>query len=1077
MVFLELYRIMRIYFLLTLVLFQISSFAQVIPGPEVDYRSNDNPYYWKWRKPEAGYWQQDVHYQIKAKLDDSTGIIDAQEYSLTYWNNSPNDLNELFFHLYQNAFTPGSYYHDLNEHNHVQVKFGQYEAKGLGTTIEDLRVNGRQVDTIQDNTVLKVLLSEPLKSGDSLVVTMRFKTYFDTGSMRRRMKTFESFDNKHFDGVHWYPTIAVYDAHAGWNTDQHLDKEFYNNFGQFDIWLTLPQEYIVEATGYLMNENEVYPDSLKAKLKLSNFFDRKPGTPASVITPKVAGKYKTWYFKAINVHNFAFTADPDYRIEEINWQGIKVIALVEEPNAPGWRGAAEFTRKVIEVYSNDFGMYIWPKIIVADAKDGMEYPMLTLDNGTYPSNQYLLAHEVGHMWFYGMLGSNETYRASMDEGFTQFLTIWSMDKITGESRQRIGRSKYVTKYLEPSISRQERLYYPYLNHVHTATDEPLNTHSSGFNGAIRHGGNYGLVYYKTGTMLYNLRYVLGDKLFQEAMMHYVEKWKMAHPYPEDFRKAIIEFTGADLNWFFDQWMETTKFIDYGIKRVKHISDSTYAITFTRKGRMQMPLDFSVRNDKVETFNFIIPNTWFAKQTDATVLPKWYGWDLLQPEYTAIITIPGKIRSVEIDPDHYLADIDLRNNKVGEGGIKELGFDSRVPNMPQWTKQKNYHRPDVWYNNFDGLQLGWHLEGNYLKFSEYTVSAWVNTGLLQNDINKEIKNEHQWIAFSYNYRSSLFRKWKGLSWYHSGSYNASILNMQLGMEKEFRKQDDRNPEYTTIYSFAKYLYNDDNYQTYLLYPNHWGQSGGSVSDYLNATLNLGVTRHYNYEIGNGILDLSIRAPFVGSDYNYSRISLNSINSFAVKRFDFRSRVFAQWGMGNIPLESQLYLAGASPEELVENKFFRANAFVPNAWTGYGAKTNHFQYGGGLNLRGYAGYLATQSENNQLVYTYNGTSGASYNLEMDFDRFVKIKPKKGLKNLHIDTYLFTDLGLIGFKNANATNWSKFRMDAGVGTALTIKFSYFNLNPLVLRFDMPLFLNAPPAAEDYFQLRYVFSINRAF
>lgn len=428
-------------------------------------------------------------------------------------------------------------------------------------------------------------------------------------------------------------------------------------------------------------------------------------------------------------------------------------------------------------------------------------------------------------------------------------------------------------------------------------------------------------------------------------------------------------------------------------------------------------------------------------------------------------------------DHYLADIDLRNNKVGEGGIKELGFDSRVPNMPQWTKQKNYHRPDVWYNNFDGLQLGWHLEGDYLKFSEYEVSAWVNTGLLQNEIPDAIKNDHQWVAFAYKYRSSLFRKWKGLSWYHSGSYNASILNMQLGIEKEFRKQDDRNPEYTTIYSFVKYLYNDDNYQTYLLYPNQWGQEGRAASDYLNATSNLGITRHYKYEKGNGIFDLNLRAPFIGSDYNYSRVSLNSINSFAVKKLDFRSRVFAQWGVGNMPLESQLYLAGASPEELVDNKFFRAKAIVPNDWTGYGMQTNHFQYGGGLNLRGYAGYLATDKDGNQIVYNYKGNSGAAWNLEMDFDRFVKIKPKKGLKNLHLDTYLFTDLGLIAFENQNTTNWSKFRMDAGIGTALTLKFSYFNLKPLVLRFDMPLFLNSPPAEEDYFQMRYVFSINRAF
>lgn len=119
------------------------------------------------------------------------------------------------------------------------------------------------------------------------------------------------------------------------------------------------------------------------------------------------------------------------------WNGIRVVAIAQEPNAAGWQLSAYFTANVIKVYSQDFGMYAWPKIVVADAKDGMEYSMLTLDNGTYPQHQNLLAHEVGHMWFYGMVGTNETYRAMMDEGFTQFLTVWAMDKIVGEKEPEL----------------------------------------------------------------------------------------------------------------------------------------------------------------------------------------------------------------------------------------------------------------------------------------------------------------------------------------------------------------------------------------------------------------------------------------------------------------------------------------------------------------------------------------------------------------------------------------------------------------------------------------------------------------
>src|SRR5207249_843327 len=148
------------------------------------------------------------------------------------------------------------------------------------------------------------------------------------------------------------------------------------------------------------------------------------------------------------------------------------------------------------------------------------------------------------------------------------------------------------------------------------------------------------VYTKTATMLYNLQYVLGDELFQESMKHYFEKWKMCHPYFEDFRAAIIEYSHADLNWFFDEWLETNKNIDYAIKSVrKGKNKNEYIIRFLRKGRMQMPIDFTVFSIDNKSYNFHIPNTWFVKKTNATVLPKWFGWDKLQPSYKAHVIIP------------------------------------------------------------------------------------------------------------------------------------------------------------------------------------------------------------------------------------------------------------------------------------------------------------------------------------------------------------------------------------------------------------------------------------------------------
>ncbi|HEY8402526.1 MAG TPA: M1 family metallopeptidase, partial [Cytophagaceae bacterium] len=823
---------MRITFALILVILT----SQLVVGQRdkehlVNFRSKENPHYWKNKLPRPGYWQQDVHYEIKATIDDSTDIIIGDSYKLTYYNNSPDTLKELYFHLFQNAFQPGSYYHSLNIENDVPVKFGKYEAQGLGTVVEDMRVNGQRVTTQLDNTILKVILNEVLAPNDSLVVTCQFKTYFDDGSMRRRMDLFESWGYKHYNGVHWYPAITVYDEKFGWTTDQHLDKEFYNNFGQFDIELTFPQEYIVEATGVLVNREEVMPDSLRAKLDMKNFADKPFKEAPSVIIPREKGKTKTWKYHAINVHNFAFTADPTYRIDEVDWNGIKVIALAQEPHASKWQLSAEFTAVIIKIYSTDFGMYEWPKIIVADARDGMEYPMLTLDGGTYPQHQSLLAHEVGHMWFYGMVANNETYRAYMDEGFTQFLTAWALDKLMGGPQPRTGANKFITKYLDPSDVKYTSLYYPYLNHVAEGYDERINQHSAAFNGAIRHGGNYGLVYYKAGTMLYNLRYVLGDELFLKAMQYYVQRWKFAHPYPEDFRQAIIDYTKADLNWFFDQWLESDKFIDYGIKKVKKVSEDEYDITFIRKGRMHMPIDFTVTTKDSVEHKFIIPNTWFVKQSDATVLPKWYGWDRVLPTYTARIKVPGEIISVEIDPDHYLADVDLRDNKVGKGGISTWQFDHRVPNIPSWTKQRNYWRPDLWYNNYDGVQVGLAVNGKYFKQASYSATAWLNTGVLQNDIPEADKKDHQWIAFDIRHRNTLYPKvWRNLTLHENAYYNAGIWKFRVGLEKVFQHPDQRVSEYSKVFINTKYLINDKTIGNYLLYPNQWGMEGRGVSSY-------------------------------------------------------------------------------------------------------------------------------------------------------------------------------------------------------------------------------------------------------
>ena len=1065
---------MRFYAILFTLLFCNTLFAQNKYNPlskPNTYNQADNPNYWKNKAP-AGYWQQDVHYTIKANIDETKDIVDASE-ELIYWNNSPDDLNELYFHLYQNAFTPNSYCSELHEQNDKEITYGRYEKKGLGTVVKNLKVDGLLVETILDNTILKVILNEPLKSGDKISINMDFKTYFDSGSLRRRMKTFNAFGNTHYDGVLWYPRIAVYDKKFGWTKDQHLGKEFYGDFGTFDVELTFASNYVVEATGALQNREEVMPADLREKLDLKNFADKEWNSPPSIIIPYDSLSRKTWIYHAENVHDFAFTADPTYRIGEVEWNGIRAISLVQEPHASKWQNAAEFAAKVIQVFSEDIGMYVYNKIIVADARDGMEYPMITLDSGGDPGYRGLLAHEIGHQWFYAQVGSNETYRAALDEGFTQFLTAWALTKIDGDMLVREKpSSKFGLRFTKDIKAVDSRVYYAYLRDATKYNDPALNTHSDDFGSALGHGGGYRHVYYKTGAMLYNLQYVLGDELFLEAMQHYFQKWKMAHPYFEDFREAIIEYTKVDLNWFFDQWFETSKTIDYSIEDISKTSENNFEITFERKGEMQMPIDFSVFANDGKEYKYHIPNHWFVKQTDATVLEKWHAWGKLYPKYTTTVSIPSGIDYVQIDPSERLADRYMLNN-VSKIPL-DVDFDSKIWNIPSWKNYELNARPDLWWNNYDGFKIGLHFNGDYMNYHhKIDGNVWLNTGFSQNyQYYDDYKSEYNPFSYRLNYNTGLdkFSKYTDLT-LHSRMLDGLNLNKIQLRKYDYSK---KNLFYVSFKSMYRPNESDLRYANYDVWE----------SDKFNNTATFGWKHSYSYKGGKGEINLKLSSSSLGSDYDYSKIVLSTVHKNKIGKFKLNTRLFGQYGSGsNWAGESKLNLAGANSEDLMENKFTRSQGFIPNEWLGYGLSTNHFQMGGGLNLRGYAGYYAPEINNmGDPVFGHQGESGASVSAEFEFQ---DILPIQKIFKLPLKTYLFADAGIINTTEITSENYkdafSKLRSDAGLGLALTLNNwgALQMVKPLTLRIDFPFFLNRyPNIDEDSFQTnRFVLGIGRTF
>ena len=1102
------------FFILTSSFF-ISLFAQTYDFPADNYRTAENRYYWKNRPPHPGYWQQDVHYKIIANLNDSLDIIDGVE-TLDYYNNSPDTLHEAFFHLYSNAQNKDSYYSDLYKNNKQPLTFGKYEKQDSGCYVKTIRIGNTDLKTEVDNTVMRVKLPNPLPPGGSITFHITFRTYFDPKGARNRMKMFIADAKngfKQYDVVHWSPRMCVYDVKFGWDDEQHLAHEFYGDFGTYDVAFTLPNNYVVGATGQLLNEDVVLPDTLLKKLDIRNFKDKPWGSPASVIIPRTRIP-KTWVFHATNVHDFALTADPTYRIGLSNWMGVQCIALAEETHASRWQNAAQYTAKIIATDSKYFGNYGYPKMIVADARDGMEYPMLTLDGGGDPDYRTLLAHEVSHNWFFGMVGSNETYRAALDEGFTQFAESWICQKMDGPYEvQYQPKNAYVRDYYRPDLLQMQEVYSGYLMNnligIGDFTENyqgklyaaraagrigfknvTLNTQSDDFTSALGHDGGYGQVYFKTATMLYNLQYVLGDSLFFAAMQHYFNQWKFAHPYLNDFRNSITEFVHTDMTWFFDEWLNTAKTIDYSVGRIKKAKGKDqYTITFNREGEMQMPIDFTVIDKKDSAHNYYIPNSWFEKKTNAIILPRWIGWGKVQPTYTATVTVPNGISDVMIDTTHRLADLNMMNNS--KPFPVKFYFDSKIANTPDWTNYEAFIGPSVWYNQYDGVQIGAHLHSDYMLFkNNLNVTVLANTHLGANLPAGTPNNlENQAAAFTLDYQTPTDKFIK------NSSINLYLQDLDGLEEGKLLFQVKDNSLKNIFYAMFKAMYRPHAYDSlYELVPHMYDAvTGDNIATWeakeFNNTITVGLKHAYRYSnYGNGTYEFKFKSSLLTNDYDYNQTTFTWLNNQTIfKKLVLKTRVFAQYGAGsNTPNESALYLSGANPEEMQDNKFSQAAGIIPTNWANYSYNLNYYQQGGGLNVRGYSGYtFASTDSKGDPLFSYYGTTGASVNAELEFNHLVHFNPKFLRNTFAVTTYLFGDAGVLNLTTAASQNlpmeFSNIIADAGVGGTLTIqKWGPLQLvKPLVLRFDMPFFLNKLEygTGTNYVQYRFVVGIGRCF
>ena len=608
-----------------LILFlSLSVFAQQSQGVQIS-----NP----------GYWQQHVNYTMDVDID-----VKKYQYTgtqqLKYTNNSPDALHRVFYHLYFNAFQPGSEM-DIRLQNMIDPDSRMVTNKGTeGAPVYESRIavlkpkeigyikvlslaqNGKPVSFNVEGTILEVDLNKPILPGETVSFDMKFKGQIPV-QIRRSGR-----NNK--GGValtmtQWYPKIAEYD-YQGWQAHSYIAREFQGVFGDFDVTLHIDKKYTVAASGYIQNPQEVghgYEDTSKPIIKNKE-------------------KKLTWHFKAPNVHDFSWAADPDYIHDQLAVDKERTLHFFYKKSLGkkylhNWK---EFQPKAVEImqyFNKNIGEYPYKQYSIIQGGDGgMEYAMLTMITGkrSMGSLAGITAHEMAHMWFQHILATNESTVPWMDEGFTDYISEKCMDAIFNKNSKQLFKGSYNSYY--------------YL--VDSGKQEPLTTHGDRYDLNMA----YGIASYSMGAIfLHQLEYIIGSENVAKSLKKYFNDFKFTHPTPNDFKRVAEKVSGIQLEWYLNEWTQTTHTIDYAVTSVMDKK-----VTLKRFGKMPMPIDLTVEYTDGTSENYYIPLRMMRgeKPQQSTLLKDW-AWAI--PSYT--FTANKTIKSVTIDPLEQTADIDRENN--------------------------------------------------------------------------------------------------------------------------------------------------------------------------------------------------------------------------------------------------------------------------------------------------------------------------------------------------------------------------------------------------------------------------------
>lgn len=642
-------------------------------------------------------WQQEVAYEMDITLKADRHRMRGTQ-RLAYTNNAPDTLRHVFYHLYFNAFNPQSMMAERNRHlpdpdGRIVPRIFNLGPDEIGYhRIQSLTQDGQPVAYDVDGTVMEVTLAEPIAPGETSVFEMRFRSQVPLQTRRSGRDNAEGID---YSMTQWYPKMAEYDEY-GWHADPYVGREFYAPYGSFDVQITLPARYTIGATGALQNARAV-----------GHGYDRRPPALWRPSERSAApGDSLTWHFQAQDVHDFAWAADPDFLHECTETPGGTAIHLFYQPGVEErWTPMSDWVPAIIDFYGEQYGAYPYPQFTVAQGGDGgMEYPMLNLITGRRSPGSLLgvTAHEAAHEWFYATLGSNETSYAWMDEGFTSYASAEAFAHVTGSAP-----ADHSGAYLSVLAAQDRGLF------------ERLNTPADWF----QTNAGYGTASYPGGEMLVDmLGYVIGEANRDRFLREYFRRYKFDHPHPRDLEKIAEDVSGLQLDWYFEQFLNTTRHHDYALDALKAERGPEGGwiaeVTLERNDPIVVPADVRIELEDGSAQWATVPLSIMEGHKpvpdDWTVAEAW-PWTF--PEHTIRVEVPRRPVKAEVDPRGETPDENRLNNST------RFRVEPRFLQPPgqSWANYRLGYRPLLQYAHDFGPGAGLQARGQYL-FGDHRVRA-------------------------------------------------------------------------------------------------------------------------------------------------------------------------------------------------------------------------------------------------------------------------------------------------------------------------------------------------------------------